>query len=41
LCRAYEVLGLDDAGGGTEVFRNWCKPARIVEPIGKQVRDQG
>ncbi len=34
LCRAYEVLGLDRAAGGDEVFRDLVL-ARIIEPTSK------
>jgi hypothetical protein len=34
LCRAYEVLGLDRAAGGDEVFRDLAL-ARIIEPTSK------
>jgi hypothetical protein len=35
LCRAYELLGLDHAAGGDEVFRDLVL-ARIIEPTSKQ-----
>ena len=35
LCRAYDVLGLADAAGGDEVFRQLVL-ARIIEPTSKQ-----
>jgi hypothetical protein len=35
LCRAYDVLGFDDAAGGDEVFRQLVL-ARIIEPTSKQ-----
>ena len=34
LCRAYQVLGLDSAAGGDEVFRDLAL-ARIIEPTSK------
>ncbi|WP_433715793.1 IS1634 family transposase [Nocardia sp. CA-084685] len=34
LCRAYQVLGLDDAAGGDEVFRDLVL-ARVIEPTSK------
>ena len=34
LCRAYDVLGFDQAAGGDEVFRQLVL-ARIVEPTSK------
>jgi Transposase DDE domain len=35
LCRAYDVLGLSEAAGGDEVFRDLVL-ARIIEPTSKQ-----
>jgi hypothetical protein len=35
LCRAYDVLGFDEAAGGDEVFRQLVL-ARIIEPTSKQ-----
>jgi hypothetical protein len=35
LCRAYDVLGFDDAAGGDEVFRQLVL-ARIIESTSKQ-----
>ena len=35
LCQAYQVLGLDTATGGDEVFRDLVL-ARIIEPTSKQ-----
>ena len=35
LCRAYDVLGFDEAAGGDEVFRQMVL-ARIIEPTSKQ-----
>jgi hypothetical protein len=35
LCRAYEVLGFDEAAGGDEVFRQLVL-ARIIEPTSKE-----
>ena len=35
LCRAYDMLGFDQASGGDEVFRQLVL-ARIIEPTGKQ-----
>ena len=34
LCRAYDVLGFDEAAGGDEVFRQLVL-ARIIEPTSK------
>jgi hypothetical protein len=35
LCRAYDVLGFDEAAGGDEVFRQLVL-GRIIEPTSKQ-----
>jgi hypothetical protein len=35
LCRAYDVLGFDEAAGGDEVFRQLVL-ARIIEPTSKE-----
>jgi hypothetical protein len=35
LCRAYDVLGFDEAAGGDEVFRQLVL-ARVIEPTSKQ-----
>jgi hypothetical protein len=35
LCRAYDMLGFDEAAGGDEVFRQLVL-SRIIEPTSKQ-----